>query len=302
MLGTSIVNTSTQGSEGRKMRKFNLFGLSTIAIIAAALSGCSNSDSPTEQSMGTAQMKLSTTGDNTGYCVTGDIVFTSTTNSNVYTVSNPNCSNVAPIEIILLPDTYTVSIPNPVCTPPAASSSNYTGCTFSGTTPTPVVVAVGQTAPVAINMQYYYDTTIEEVVFGVGSASVTLGSPTAVELCGSAITDPVCGTGEACYILSPATGPACYANTCPTTACASGQTCIPVALPSQIGQVGSLAALPHICTPALPGRSAATGTGGATGVGGASSTGGSSAAGGTSAVAGATSVGGTTATAGSTNT
>lgn len=309
------------------MRKFNLLGLSTIAIIAAALTGCSNSDSPKDENVTSgAKMALSATTSSGTYCVTGNIIISGGALTTPVSIPT-DCTDTAGHEVILQPGTYSVTVEDadanpatPMCT---SSSVGLVGCVLNPS-PTTFTVGLGTTVDVPLAFTFSYENAVDQnVLFGVGSAQVTLGPVTDQERCGTGATAPVCSATQICASLDGGAY-ACYVA-CTTadtsvinagTCTASGAMCVPVGVqnvaqratnpaampvPLVIGEEGSLDATLHVCAALAP-SGGAGGAGGATGVGGASSTGGSSAAGGTSAVAGATSVGGTTATAGSTST
>lgn len=260
----------------------NLFiGLSTLAIITA-FAACSSSDSPTEENTKTgAKMPLTaTTPGGTNYCVTGDIIITGT-NPVRAAVTAPNATCGATNETILQPGEYAVTVPNPTCT--SSLATPVAACELTPS-PTPLTVTVGAVTTLPLAFLFSYENgTDENVLFGVGSARVTLGTVTSQERCGTGPSAPVCATtGQVCASLDGSTYD-CY-STCTTTdatvlnqgSCIAGYMCTPVGagtaatmpaaspLPTPIGTQGALNDTLHICNVAAAAAGApSTGTAGA---------------------------------------
>jgi len=302
------------------MRKFNLLGLSTIAIIAAALTGCSNSDSPKSEDVSTgARLALSA---NIGtpavnYCILSDnITFTGTNPVRApIAVLNDVCNNT-PLNVSLQPGEYEVTVTAPTCTIDGLSpGAGYLGCALD---PSPVALTVplGGTGTAQLSFVLRFLNRQVTVFTGVGAGQLNVGSVTQRDLCGPSVESMTeCGAGQTCATLDVDDATYMCYTSCTTTnagtlnagtCTTAGEMCVSVSGVAGVSNIGtiipSLNAVPHVCaTVSAPvaGTGGTSGVGGATGTGGSSSVAGASSTGGSSAAAGETSVGGTAGAAGS---
>lgn len=269
--------------------------LTTLAVATAIIGGCSTKADEDSKTGANIAALTATDGDGNDYCVAGTIeIWADNNNNGTIEASDDLVSTVATDcgdpshEVILLPDDYLVRIPDAVCT---SDLDGLEDC-VQVPNPTPFSVSVSVVTPVALQYVFSYENDEDHnVLFGVGSANITLVPPENQERCGEGLGAPICGPDQVCADVD-GTGLACYDN-CSTNlgagggggappvplTCAPDETCTatgvqtidqratnPAALPPPlvIGDEGALADTLWLCVP----NAAAGGAGGGGGAAG----------------------------------
>lgn len=228
--------------------KQGTFVLSTLLI--ATFFGCSGAgtgDGPLAE--GTAAL-TSVSGQ---YGVTGNMKILDSAGATVATIT----LNADPLktshEVALRQGDYTVTFDigyqcsdmNPPMNP-NTGMSQYIGCEFLGSNPSPFHINAGIKTNVALNFRYNYNGQSTTVVFSAGSAAFSLEGSQSL-LCGGNTCTPTqtCATfnghADACYDACTTM----VTNTLNQGSCSVGQMCIPVL--STNGESTDLSTLPHIC-------------------------------------------------------